>query len=512
VQRFVSSSSIGRILGGALMPIALLWHSPVSAASIYYLSPHGSNAAQGSQDAPWKTFRFVIPRLKAGDALILLDGRYDSTTTGLPSINCVAGAHNGTSEHPITIGAQNERRAWLAGDGTQPALKIQNCAYWTVVGLYMRQVDNPIASGLNGHNVHVLNTNNVTLRRLLVYGNNRYWNTHAIIYESSSGGLVEECEVYFYHRHGISFGTGSSNNVARRNYVNSRDAADVCSGCNGDSSGQSSIKGDEGVTLAYPGSNNIAENNISVNNYAGYAVSALGTTVGNAAYGNVSLNNLYGFLVVARGIGLSNTPQDTVLLHNVVLGATYVGVYSRASKNTWIGNLTTIGSSKRSGLVADTSLLARGDGASSVFVTNTLSLSNKQYGFSVSVADLTDWTIDSSNAFGNSRDYVPAAGRKITRSSSIDPTLGACTLWIPDGSPMKRAGRNGDDIGANILYRYLNGVLTSQPLWDPSSGRFPHGALVAGVNDVPSESAFDVHQQLNVNTNDCPFPAGYGYK
>jgi hypothetical protein len=93
--------------------------------------------------------------------------------------------------------------------------------------------------------------------------------------------------------------------------------------------------------------------------------------------------------------------------------------------------------------------------------------------------------------------------------SAINPQLGACKVWIPDGSPMKGAADDGDDVGANVLYRYQNGTLTSQRLWDPASGSFPHGALVAGVNDVPGESAFDVHERLNVNTNGCRFPVGY---
>jgi hypothetical protein len=74
---------------------------------------------------------------------------------------------------------------------------------------------------------------------------------------------------------------------------------------------------------------------------------------------------------------------------------------------------------------------------------------------------------------------------------------------------MKTAGRNGADIGATILYRYQNGSLTSQPLWDTLTGAFPSGVLVTGVNDVAAQSAFDVHRRLNVNVAGCAFPLGY---
>ena len=41
-------------------------------------------------------------------------------------------------------------------------------------------------------------------------------------------------------------------------------------------------------------------------------------------------------------------------------------------------------------------------------------------------------------------------------------------------------------------------------------GEISFGALIAGLNDVPGQSLFDVHNRLNVNTNGCLFPAGYG--
>jgi hypothetical protein len=74
---------------------------------------------------------------------------------------------------------------------------------------------------------------------------------------------------------------------------------------------------------------------------------------------------------------------------------------------------------------------------------------------------------------------------------------------------MKRAGKNGADIGATILYRYENGTLTGQPLWEPSTGRFACGAIIPGVNDVAGKSCFDVHQRLNVNANGCTLPSSY---
>jgi hypothetical protein len=52
-------------------------------------------------------------------------------------------------------------------------------------------------------------------------------------------------------------------------------------------------------------------------------------------------------------------------------------------------------------------------------------------------------------------------------------------------------------------------VLTNRPLWDPATGKFPCGGVVAGINDGPRRCS-NVHERLNVNRNGCPFPPGYG--
>jgi len=71
---------------------------------------------------------------------------------------------------------------------------------------------------------------------------------------------------------------------------------------------------------------------------------------------------------------------------------------------------------------------------------------------------------------------------------------------------MKGAGKNGADIGANIIYRYEDGILTDQKLWDQTTGQFPCGATVSGMNDIVGSSCFDVNQRLNVGVNGCPIP------
>ena len=151
--------------------------------------------------------------------------------------------------------------------------------------------------------------------------------------------------------------------------------------------------------------------------------------------------------------------------------------------------------------------VVKGSSASLTGKNNLMISSANGYGF---MMQITNWSLQKSNAFSNMHEItVAGTSAQFAGASTTNPGLGACKVWIPDNSPMKRAGSGGMDIGANVLYRYQNGVLTNQPLWDAVTGEFPHGAIVAGVNDIAGSSLFDVHKRLNVNTNGCSFPAGY---
>ena len=143
----------------------------------------------------------------------------------------------------------------------------------------------------------------------------------------------------------------------------------------------------------------------------------------------------------------------------------------------------------------------------SFFGADNLFIQNDTFGSEIT-SDIQTWRMTNANEFGNGTNYSPATHANYEPSdtpSAVDPQMGTCYLWAPDGSAAKT-----NRWGANILYRYKNGVLTNVPLWNPTTGEFPHGALVAGVNDVAGKSLFDVHKRLNVNTNGCSFPANYG--
>jgi hypothetical protein len=56
-----------------------------TAGTTYYLSPSGSDASAGtSLNAPWRTFSYAIPKLNAGDTLMLMNGTYNGLNSGIP--------------------------------------------------------------------------------------------------------------------------------------------------------------------------------------------------------------------------------------------------------------------------------------------------------------------------------------------------------------------------------------------------------------------------------------------
>jgi hypothetical protein len=82
------------LFGGALA-------TEVTAAT-YYIAPTGSDSGAGTSSSPWKTFGYVVPKLKAGDTLILKDGTYNASNTGFLYVNCDVNAKHGVASSPIT--------------------------------------------------------------------------------------------------------------------------------------------------------------------------------------------------------------------------------------------------------------------------------------------------------------------------------------------------------------------------------------------------------------------------
>jgi hypothetical protein len=491
-----------------LIPFTLLSGllSSAAQAATYYLAPHGKDSQAGASASPWKTFAYAIPKLKPGDTLLVKAGTYTSATSGYLHIYCGTNATNGTPQQPITVKAEQERQAFLRGDGSSRPVHLRNCAYWTLEGL---RAENGDFSGESGDEagaiVVIKNSHHLTIRRFLLRFNNRR-NNAAALFASTDHSLFEENELYSYHRHGLQLYNAHGNTV-RRNYANSRGHRDLAGGYA--SANDQVGRGDSGFIL-YGGRTstaNIFENNLSEGNASGYGLQARYSLYEhNRYYGNISLRDSWG-MKTQGGPSSNNMAKQTTVVNFAVIQPEGIGLWLGSVHGFSCTQCTVLGAGDTGILVTPTSG-APGSGIFSFDGTNILVASGDRTGVSIGSAIQT-WHIDALNAYGNHPNVSPARSAQYSHLLSIDPKLGGCTVWIPDSSSMKHAGKGGADIGANILYRYKGGSLTNQPLWDPATGGFPCGAAIAGVNDIPGSSCVNVHQRLNVNTKGCSFPSGY---
>jgi Right handed beta helix region len=503
--RFGSSCitvSLGMTVAGLILGI-VVGLEPVSAAT-YFLSPAGNDSNTGlAQGSPWKTFRYVIPRLRPGDTLMLLDGTYNGSNSGYPVLSGV----NGTAAQPITLKALNERKAHIQNDGRAISVTGANCSYLVLNGIQASSRDNSAANNYVGGAVEFRDCHHLTLKRLLVHHNNRYVNSHLISLLRVHDSLIEESEFYYFHRHGVMTKIGSRNTF-RRLYCHSRGYGQISGGF------QNKLGASWGsacVTL-YPADNSIVENVIAdATTGAVFDIQASGPTPAdnNRFPGNIALNTYFGAVIRARsepGATALAMPKNNTVTDFVAIGAKSAGIYMRGVRGQRCDHCMVL--SNGPGIVVDVEPANPGDGVYSFSSANSLAIANRGNGVVVS-PKIQTWTFSSPNSHANALNYYPSSSTRLVNAKSVEALLGTCRVWIPDASPMKKTGTGGKDIGTNLLYRYQNGVLTKVPLWNQSTGAFPHGALVPGLNNVAGQSLFDVHKRLNVNTNGCSFPAGY---
>ena len=499
--------------------ILVMLFSAVNAEAVTrYISPTGNNANSGqTTTTPWKTWAHAFANTTCGDTLIVLDGTYTVPANGRASLTKTC-----TATTRYTIQWQNERVGLISGDGATYEFRIINSSYITIDGMRLKSLDN--VSGGSAGALEIRDSSFVIVRDSLFYENNGYQNAHLLWAIGVTDSVFEDLEFYTYHRHGFQIGgTGSGlglRNTVRRVYCNSRGKADKPGGwVSGDQS-----RGDTCISL-YPATDTIVENVFGEDVSALVDIQAFLKSERNKVLGSAILGDrigtgkaLYVFPILARGNTVNQQPQHTTV-ENVVgvnLGGAISGgghgIYSRGAWNTQVKNVTII-NPLVSGFTADQVPTATGGGTQSFFCTNCLAMDSESIGFRIDTSTVDDWKLDYTLSYNNVTPYSPPEPHpNITNSLPVIPNglvLGTCYLWIPADSVLKGTGLGGADIGANILYRYVDGTLTTTPLWTKPSGAFPHRAVIAGVNSDPTNSANGMHTRFRVNNGGCAFPAGY---
>jgi hypothetical protein len=143
--RRVSSLALGLLTAGLIVLPGPAAH----AATDYYLSPTGTNGtlscSGGGSNAPWRTFTYALPCLRAGDRLLVRGGTYyeEENLSDLSH-------HPGTATAPMTVQAYPGERPVIKG-----FLNIRNAHYWVFDGINVTwdgisQKSAPLVKFMNG--------------------------------------------------------------------------------------------------------------------------------------------------------------------------------------------------------------------------------------------------------------------------------------------------------------------------------------------------------------------------
>lgn len=510
------------ILSLSVLLMICLQVLPAQSAT-YYISPTGSDTNPGTSARPWLTFAYAInpSRATCGDTLVLRDGTYgDGTSTGkilVSALVCTQGS-------PFTIQAENQRKAKIVDNGIGKAVNVVDSAFIVVDGLYARSTDNNATT--TGGPFIANRSADIMLKNLVGRNPNRYANAHVFAIENSNRVLIEDSEGYVFHRHCVE-AWKSSQVVARRIYCNPRGGR-----IPGGFAAKNGIGLADAVMTMYPCRDCIQENNIADGTTNGLYLNEMNATFGGGVLmsgskvlGSICYKCNYGngiYLNSRNNAGLNYTPHNITVRDVAFIDHDTYGMAVRVSDgvNIVLDHLTGLSDPAvgiiQNGIITDDNP-GKGTMAAdnSITVTNTLMAGYSSFGFRMSGFDT--WIVDRTISHQNGRAFSPSStSSSPTRTLSNTMTtsthnMGTCKVWVPDGASGKGKGIGGSDIGATILYRYVNGVLTTVPLWDPRTGEFPYGAEDAdGTNRVPGESLFDIHKRLNVNTGGCSFPKNYG--
>jgi hypothetical protein len=477
----------------------------------YYIGPEGSDGNPGtSPTAPWLTFMHALPVLAPGSTLVLLDGTYASATSGLLQVFCPMNAVDGTPAQPITVRAMNERQAFILGDGNNgPPIELSGCANWVLEGLHAEETDLPGEVGDEAGSVVVLTRcTNVVERRMLAAHPNRYNPAPVyVIAHGTSDALLEECEALDFHYYGFD-AYDTTHTTLRRDYAHSRDTPDIPGG----QSTSYPTRGDGGFLLT-KSSFGLIENCVAEDVGDGFTIRGSSTAQGGLLQpqhdelaGDVSNGVSHaGFLLYSQcepaknpcNIGDEIVSDATV--SNVVARGGTLGVSVEGGVDNMIANSSVFD-------VADTGVSLSLSALnlylqSSAYVHTTL-VSSADAAFGFHSTGQFNWSFNDVVSFGPTMSFVPKDNH-LMMGQTTDPQLGGCLVFVPDASPLKAT-----DIGANIVFESVDGQPTPTKLWDQTTGQFPCGAVVAGLNDASlvDVSCAGVGTRLHVGAMGCPIP------
>ncbi len=454
--------------------ILILLSTSLCLATEYYVDPvDGNNGDHGlTQGNAWATFAYAHgggnpTPLVAGDTLYLMDGTfYETLDIDTSGTNGSPISYKALNDGQPIIDGQDSRRA-IDITGTNPAPIIE----WIVV-------EGIVAQNSNNTVVRIRWANNIIFRRVSAYNARDSGNYHGFQVSRSTNVLLEDC---------ASSGTG-------RTHFQAYESTDVtfrrCWGMWQEHHDISDPSGN--VLYLYGTGSSIMENCYSSRDPAstdndkttgfGMIVNSWndGTASNNKMYGCISHNNNNHFGLQTHS-GYLNL-LDNEFIHNVFIN-TRGGFQYRAGDNILIEYLTVVDAADLTNFgidpfndnSADPECDWRMDGVvrNSNFLRGDKGLNETTESVTLdpllSCDPLTtnvDFTHEYNNYYGiiDPQDFGSGTGE-----TNIDPEYNIAKYgdgaYLIQPSVLDGLGESGGNIGAEVLYRYVDSVLTSDPLW-----------------------------------------------
>jgi hypothetical protein len=408
--------------------------------NLFYLSPAGNDSNSGtSRTAAWATFDRAWQDLYPGDTLILLDGVYYQSLG--------PNRRNGEPGKPITVRADNDGQAIIDGEFVRTPVAFRRYLpsdYYVIEGIVARNGSIP---PLPQAVIRIESEHNI-LRRVSAYNAHTDYNTAVIsLAPSAAHNLIEDC---------VAAGTGrkminlykSENNVIRRcfTYWQEWDGRESCQAW---PNGQS--------IQVYHGNYNTIENSIAIGPVPHWSISIQANSpnadaIGNKILGSIAINagfNLDGTLKEwgdTRPQPTSCSNMDDLSWPNRRSGFSlhgqgelrdnlYQDIFSWG--NAGLGLVESIRGTNSNNRIVRATVIGNGS-------DNWCGPWPCQYG-------------------GPNTDALEAALNKfsLVQNSRIEKIY---VDWpgYPNGE-RNMASMNGE--GARLTHRYVDGVLTNEPLW-----------------------------------------------
>jgi hypothetical protein len=373
-------------------------------ADAKYVSPTGNDATgDGTARSPWRTFAKALASIAGGGTLVVRNGVYSE------AVGTSIAVPSGTAARPTRIVAESDGGAVVDGQGLRTPL--------TVSGSYVDIEGMKFVNGAD--NVADVTGNHVSIRRT-AFGNAGTGTQASMLTVSGDDVLVEDSWMWGRGKAGVEV-SGTRATLRRlviRNdyYTGTLEFVGVLLYGAADTLIENVIALDFGTTTT------------SFSWKAGFRSRDMFDTRTQRYFGTIALNIPYG------GYRMSDSNYENVIAWDV--GGTG-GLYEDSYKSGYRVAGATVGDTTGGGI--------------NTFLTEVSDSLFVRAGGPNSAGDR--------NLFASTP--VPAGS---TNALVADPAL----LYLPrieSGSPAKGSGTGGRDRGANVVSRYVDGVLTATPLW-----------------------------------------------